>query len=62
MCRFPKTPAIAELVTLLEGNGIHFAEGVRQRVRLTRYAVGARYPGLEEEVTSEEHERAVELA
>lgn len=59
---FPKTHAIAELVTLLEGNGIPFSEDVRQSVRLTRYAVTARYPGLEEEVTAEEHKRAVELA
>ena len=59
---FPKTHAIAELVTLLEGNGIPFSEDVRQSVRLTRYAVGARYPGLEEEVTAEEHKRAVDLA
>ena len=59
---FPKTHAIAELVTLLQGNGIPVSEDVRQSVRLTRYAVAARYPGLEEEVTAEEHKRAVELA
>jgi len=59
---FPKTHAIAELVTIVEHNGIPCPDDVRQGVRLTRYAVQTRYPGLVEDVTEEDHRRAVELA
>ena len=59
---FPKTHAIAELVTILENNGIPCPHDVRQSVRLTRYAVQTRYPGLAEEVTQEDHRLAVELS
>ena len=35
---------------------------VKEAGRLTRYAVFTRYPGLDDSVTEEEHEQAVEIA
>ncbi|MBI4470295.1 MAG: HEPN domain-containing protein [Acidobacteria bacterium] len=59
---FPKTHAIAELLTLVYENGVVVPDKLRQAGMLTDYAVEARYPGLSERVTEEEYVRAVELA
>ena len=58
---FPKTHALVELFDLAERSGRRAPADVREAVRLTRYAVRTRYPGVEE-VTEEEYREAVELA
>ncbi len=59
---FPRTHSIAELLTLLQEQGTIIPANVREAVRLTRYAVEGRYPGVAEEVTAAEHARAVKMA
>lgn len=59
---FPKTHAIGELLTLIQGSGIEVPEQLRAAAELTEYAVEARYPGLSEDVTEDEYRQAVELA
>jgi HEPN domain-containing protein len=59
---FPKTHAIAELLTLLLQAAVHVPDGVRQAAILTGYAVEARYPGISEEVTEADYAAALELA
>jgi len=60
--RFPYVHDLAELVELLEQQGENIPSGIREVVRLTNYAVEARYPGLAEPVTWEEYEMVVALA
>jgi len=60
--RFPYVHDLAELVELLEQQGENIPSGIREVVRLTNYAVEARYPGLAEPVTQQEYEMAVALA
>jgi HEPN domain-containing protein len=60
--RFPYVHDLTALLALAEQSGISVPESVRETGRLTRFAVVARYPGLDEPVTQEEYERAVTLA
>jgi HEPN domain-containing protein len=60
--RFPYVHDLAELIELLEQQGENTPSGIREVVRLTNYAVEARYPGLAEPVTREEYEMVVALA
>lgn len=53
---------IAELLTLLEQNGITLSESVRDAAELSNYAVETRYPGLLERVTEEEYQQASTVA
>jgi HEPN domain-containing protein len=51
---FPKTHNVGELLYLVASAGIEIPESVALAKRLTLYAVGARYPRLEDDVTPEE--------
>jgi HEPN domain-containing protein len=53
---------IAELLTLVEQDGISLPEDVRLAASLSDYAVAARYPGPMEPVTEEEYQEAIALA
>ena len=53
---------LAELLTLLERNGIALPDEVRLAAGLTDYSVEARYPGPFEPVTEEEFREAVRIA
>ncbi|HHT9108896.1 MAG TPA: HEPN domain-containing protein [Candidatus Wunengus sp. YC63] len=53
---------LAELITLLENNGVSLPEGVRTAAILTDYSVEARYPGPFEPVTKEEFKKALKIA
>lgn len=53
---------IAELLTLLEQNNIHFPENMRSAAELTDYSVEARYPGPFEPVTEKEFKEALRIA
>ena len=53
---------IAELLTLLERDGVRVPGEVRAAVDLTPYAVESRYPGPAEPVTEEEFRQAVATA
>jgi HEPN domain-containing protein len=53
---------LAELLTLVEQNGINLTEDVRNAASLTDYSVEARYPGPFEPVTEEEYREALRLA
>ena len=53
---------IAELLTLLENQGIILAEEIKDSAELTDYSVESRYPGPFEPVTEEEFEKALQIA
>lgn len=53
---------IAELLTVLEQNGLSLPEQIRAAAELSDYAVEARYPGPMEPVTEDEHKEAVKIA
>jgi len=53
---------IAELLTVLEQNGLSLPEQIRAAAELSDYAVEARYPGPMEPVTEEEYKEAVRIA
>ena len=59
---FPYVHDLAQLITLLQDKGQPVPDEVKEAGRLTRYAVFTRYPGLDDSVTEEEHEQAVEIA
>lgn len=59
---FPRTHAIADLLTLLRQAGIVVPLEIEPAVALTVYAVEARYPGLTEDVTREDYQEAIGLA
>ncbi len=59
---FPYTHDLADLLTLLGESGEEISDPIREAGRLTRYAVGTRYPGVTEPVTEEEYEEAVHIA
>ena len=59
---FPRVHDLADLMTLVEGAGEQVPEEVRDSVRLTRFAVQNRYPGVSEPVTSVEYRQAVAIA
>ncbi len=58
----PKTHSIGQLLASLERHGAVVPDPVRGAVRLTDYAVQARYPGAVEPVEEEEWAEAVALA
>lgn len=60
--RFPYVHDLAELVHLLEESGEKVPAEIIEAVKLTDYAVEARYPGVTEPVTSVEYEEALALA
>lgn len=53
---------IAELLTLLEQNGIPLSEEIRAAADLTDYSVEARYPGPFEPLTESEFKDALNIA
>ncbi|MBI4573070.1 MAG: HEPN domain-containing protein [candidate division NC10 bacterium] len=59
---FPKTHAIADLLTLVQPSGLDVPADIRQASELTEYAVEARYPGLFEDVMHEDYVQALDLA
>lgn len=59
---FPYVHDLAQLITLLQEEGQTVPDEVKEAGRLTRYAVFTRYPGLDDPVTEEDYERAVEIA
>ena len=59
---FRYTHDIAELLNGLKASGVDIPEAAREAVELTTYAWQARYPGLQEPTTVEDHVRAVALA
>ncbi len=60
--RFRFVHDLAELITLLENNGLCVPEEIKRSVILTGYAVDARYPGPAEAVTEEEFREALSLS
>jgi HEPN domain-containing protein len=60
--RFPHVHDLAELVGLLEKSGTCIPPVIRESVKLTDYAVEARYPGISEPVTDDEYREALALA
>ena len=60
--RFPKTHAIAELVSILQANGIAVPPEIARASRLTAYVVETRYPGVGDDVTEAEYREASNLA
>jgi HEPN domain-containing protein len=59
---FPKTHALAELLTLVARSGLDLPADVREATLLTPYAVEARYPGVWEEVTAADYQEALRVA
>jgi HEPN domain-containing protein len=59
---FPKTHALADLLTFVARTGVTVPAEVRAATLLTPYAVEARYPGLWEEVTVADHQEALSVA
>ena len=53
---------IAELLTVLEQNGIGLPEPIRAAAELSDYAVEARYPGPMEPITEDEYKEAIKTA
>lgn len=53
---------LAELLTLLEQNGVSLPDKIRDAAALTDYSVEARYPGPFEPVTEEEFSEALQIA
>jgi HEPN domain-containing protein len=58
---FPYTHNISRLLELCNEHG-GWAETLQDAEELTPFAITARYPGIEEEVTKEEALRAIEIA
>jgi HEPN domain-containing protein len=59
---FPRTHIIGVLLTLCKDSGYVLGGNLDEAVRLSEYAVSARYPGEMSEVNRQEAEIAVELA
>jgi HEPN domain-containing protein len=53
---------IAELLTLLENQGVMLPERIKVSAELTDYSVESRYPGPFEPITEEEFQRALKIA
>ncbi|SRR6266567_7355707 len=60
--RFRFVHDLAELMTLVEKDGISIPDNVRKAAALTDYSVEARYPGPFEPATEEEFREALALA
>ena len=59
---FPKTHSIVELIKRVRGDGVNVPSEVNDATGLTRYAVQDRYPGLTEDSTAEDYDKAMGLA
>lgn len=59
---FPYVHDLGHLLDLLEGQANELPAGVRGAVRLTRFAVTDRYPGVAEPVTEEEYAEFLSIA
>jgi HEPN domain-containing protein len=59
---FPKTHSLVRLMDILEAGSISMPDEVKQADVLTQYAVQARYPEWEEEITEEEYKDVLALA
>jgi len=59
---FPYTHDVEVLITLLKNHGLEVPEIVADAVRLTEYAVWARYPSTIEPVTEEDYQEAIRIA
>ena len=59
---FPYTHDLADLLTLVEDEGVSVPAPVLDATILSDYAVETRYPGLTEPVTEDEYEEAVAIA
>ena len=59
---FPKTHSLVVLMDLLKSAGISIPPEVQEADTLTQYAVQARYPGWDEDVTMVEYQQALRLA
>lgn len=59
---FPMSHSIGELLDLVERAGVVVPPDVGESRRLTRYAVGGRYPRFGEDASLEEWRRAAALA
>ena len=59
---FPYVHDLAALVRLLQQEGQKVPPQIREAIRLSDYAVEARYPGIVEPVSQEEYQEAVILA
>lgn len=59
---FPYVHDLGALLTLLEEAGESVPDAVALSDQLTPYAAAARYPGIAERVTEEDHAEAVQLA
>ena len=59
---FPYVHNSALLLSILEGDGEKVPNDVRRATRLTAYAVGTRYPGVEQPVSEQDYRDAIEIA
>jgi HEPN domain-containing protein len=59
---FPRTHDLNVLLELLRRNGVPIPEDIFEADALTQFAVETRYPGINEPVAEQEHDRAVKLA
>ena len=59
---FPYVHDLDQLLTLLEETRQPVPDEIHQAERLTRYAMAARYPGMERPVSEQEHAEAVAVA
>lgn len=53
---------LAELITVLENNGVTVTDDVREAAILTDYSVEARYPGPFEPITEDEFRESLRIA
>ena len=59
---FPYVHDLARLMSTLEEAGEVIPDAIRGAVTLTRFAVQTRYPSLDEPVSEQEYDKAVEIA
>ncbi len=59
---FPKTHSLVRLMDILEADGLSLSEEIKAADILTQYAVQARYPGENEEITPDEYRETLQLA
>lgn len=62
MIRFPKTHDLAEILSIIEGQGLLLPPNPRAVADLTKFAVESRYPGVAETVSEEHWQSAVRVA
>lgn len=59
---FPYVHDLAQLLSLLEDEGVTVPPEVRKAAELTPFAVITRYPGTVRPITEQEHERVLAIA